>query len=133
MTTHTEYLYSADDEQYVYTSPTNCLMDMFYGGDYEGAEVYTVFRAKAVPLDITTMCNSLAVDTINNCTDYIYERVGETYDSRDAEAKESRDILQAMIEQWVHQYTDAVRYKEIIGKSEKLTYTLDEVKQFLNA
>jgi len=133
MTEPIEYLYSTDDEEYVYASLTDCLRDMFYGGEYEDAEVYTVFRAKAAPLDVTTMCNSLAIDTINNCTDYICERVGFTYDSGRAESKESRASIRSSIEQWVYQYTSAKSYKEIVGKPKKLTLTSKEVQELLNA
>jgi len=133
MTAPPEYLYSTDDEQYVYSSLTECLDYVCNSSDYEDSEVYVVFKAKVVPLDITAMCDNLAIDTINNCTDYIYERVGETYDSRRAESKESRASIRSSIEQWVYQYTSAKSYKEIVGKPEKLTLTSKEVQELLNA
>lgn len=131
MTTPTEYLYSTDDEHYVYTSLTDCLESMYNSGDYEDDLMYVVYRAKAVPLDIPTMCWSLAVDTINNYSDYVYGVVGETYDPRKPESKESRVALQSAIEQWVYQYTSASTRKELVGKSEQLDFTGKEVKQHL--
>jgi len=133
MTTTPEYLYSTDDEQYVYTSLTDCLKSMYYSKDYENAEVFVVFEAEATPLDISAMCNSLAIDTIYNYSNYVYSIIGEKYDPRKPQSTESRDELKAAIEQWVYNHTSASLRKELSDTSERITLTRAEVRKYLNA
>lgn len=125
MSEHTMKCYSTDDQTYNHADDFGGFIDSI-----DGAEVgQTYYVAECKTLEPTEPISQFTVDHIlEQFDEAIYEEIGEVYDNECSDVDGAAKLeLRELMESWARKHLKLDRYFKIIGKSQAVQFTAEEL------
>jgi len=125
MSEKTMKCYSTDDETYNHADDFGGFIDSI-----DGAEVgQTYYVAECKTLEPTEPINQFTVGHIlEQFDEAIYEEIGEVYDNECSDVDGAAKLeLRELLEAWARKHLKLGRYFKIIGKSQAVQFTAEEL------